>query len=140
MMRLRILKLLFLLCFIAAFAASAAAGFNTYREKDGGFEQGLRGKTFMVSFSVGEDEYTDAITFESNGAFTMAFFSEIEDSSGFYLDLLGILFFAHLSGTLMFDPFSFSFFGVHFNPDIFGITIINFGDSQYINSFSGIES
>ena len=69
----------------------------------------------------------------------MTFFSSIEGSSGFYVDLFGILFFANLSGTLMFDPFSFSFYGIYLNSKLVGVSIIEFGDVRSMGKFHGTE-
>ncbi|KPJ61137.1 MAG: hypothetical protein AMJ42_01220, partial [Deltaproteobacteria bacterium DG_8] len=55
-------------------------------------------------------------------------------------DLFGILFFANFSGSLPVHPFSFSFYGIYLKPNIFGINVINFGDSLYIGSFNGSET
>jgi len=103
-------------------------------------QPGLQGKSFTVTYSIDEEAYTDIITFEPDGSFSMAFFSQSEDSYGFYLDCLGILFCAHLSGTIVFEPFSFSFYGVHLNPTTRGISIIDIGGSRYISIFSGTET
>lgn len=101
---------------------------------------GLQGKSFTITYSIDEEAYTDIITFEPDGSFSMAFFSQSEDSYGFYLDFLGIFFYAHLSGVIVFEPFSFSFCGIHLNPAIRGISIIDIGGSRYLSIFSGTET
>lgn len=135
----RTLKSLLILCFIATFTHPVSAEANSCLKKVHGLELGLRGKSFTVNYPVDEEEYTDTFIFGSDGSFTMDFFSEIENSSGFYLDLLGILFFANFSGSLPSNSFTFSFYGIYLNPDMFGISIINFGDSEYIGCFNGTE-
>jgi len=141
MMDLRSLKPFFTVCVLIATVTSAGATTSTMcGAHEGNVTLSLREKSFMINFSVGEEEYTDTIIFGSEGSFTMDFFGEIEGSSGFYVDLCGVLFFARFSGILAFESFSFNFYGVHLNPHIFGISLINFGDSRYIDKFSGTES
>lgn len=128
-----------MVCLIITFTNPAAAELNPLGEKGHDFTLGVQGKSFTVTFPVGEAEYTDTVTFGPDDSFTMTFFSSIEDSSGFYLDLFGILFFANLSGILMFEPFSFSFYGIYLNSKIVGVSIINFGDARSIGKFNGTE-
>ena len=130
---------LIMVCLITTFTNPAAAGLNPLRGKGYNFTLGVQGKSFTVTFPVGEEEYTDTLTFGSDGSFTMTFFSSIGDSSGFYVALFGILFFANLSGTLMFDPFSFSFYGIYLSSKIGGISIIEFGDVRSVGKFHGTE-
>jgi len=97
----------------------------------------LRGG-FTVTFAMGEDEYTDTL-FGADNSFTIASLAEIENSTGSYLDLLGILFFANFSGSFLDSPFSYSFYGVYLSPAIFGIDIIELSGSVYTGNFSGTE-
>jgi len=133
------MRSLFILCFIASFSNLASAEAIAILAEDNGLKIGLRGKSFTVNFLMDEEEYTDIFIFGSDGSFTMDFFSEIENSSGFYLDLLGILFFANFSGSLPSNAFIFSFYGICLNSEISGISIIDFTGSKYIGHFSGTE-
>lgn len=134
------LKSLFILGLTLCLACSIWAQEETYAENVYEPHLGVQGKSFSVTYSVDEEEYSEIITFEPDGSFSMAFFSQIEDSYGFYFDCLGILFYAHLSGAIVFDPFSFSFYGRYRNSTVFGISIIEFGGSKHISSFSGTVS
>ena len=133
------MRSLFILCFIASFTNLASAEAIAILDEDNGLKIGLRGKSFTVNFPMDEEVYTDTFIFGSDGSFTMDFFSEIENSSGFYLDLLGILFFANFSGSLPSNSFNFSFYGIYLNSEIFGISIIDFISSKHIGHFSGTE-
>lgn len=133
------MRSLFILCFIASFNNLASAEAIAIFDEDNGLKIGLRGKSFTVSFPMDEEEYTDTFIFGSDGSFTMDFFSEIENSFGFYLDLLGILFFANFSGSLPSNSFTFSFYGIYLKSEIFGISIIDFTGSKHIGHFSGTE-
>ena len=133
------MRSLFILCFIASFTNLASAEAITILDEDNGLKIGLRGKSFTVNFPMDEEEYTDTFIFGSDGSFVMGFFSEIENSSGFYLDLLGILFFANFSGSLPTNSFSFSFYGIYLNSEIFGISIIDFTGLKHIGHFGGTE-
>ena len=139
MMNVCTMRSLFILCFIASFTNLASAEAIAILDEDNGLKIGLRGKSFTVSFPMDEEEYTDTFIFGSDGSFTMDYFSEIENSSGFYMDLLGILFFANFSGSLPSNSFTFSFYGIYFNSVIFGISIIDFIGSKHIGNFSGTE-
>ena len=139
MINIHTLKPLFILWLIVNFTSFASPAVALCEVQGNGFTLGVQGKSFNVTFSMDEEEYTDTLTFGSDGCFTMAFFSKIENSSGFYIDLLGVFFFAHFSGSFPTNPFSFSFYGIYLSPDIVGITSINFGGSQYIGNFFGTE-
>ncbi|MBW1855106.1 MAG: hypothetical protein JRJ00_10570 [Deltaproteobacteria bacterium] len=133
------MRSLFILCFIASFTNLASAEAIAILDEDNGLTIGLRGKSFTVNFPMDDEEYTDILIFGSDGSFTMDFFSEIENSSGFYLDLLGIFFFANFSGSLPSNSFTFSFYGIYLNSEIFGMSIIDFTGSKHIGHFSGTE-
>lgn len=126
-------------CLIVCLGSLASAQAIASLEADGDVQIGVRGKSFTVNFPMDEDEYTDTFIFESDGSFIMEFFSKVENSSGFYVDLLGILFFANFSGSLPSNAFSFSFYGIYLNSEIVGFSIIDFIGSKHIGRFSGTE-
>ena len=107
------MRSLFILCFIAFFTNLASAEAIAILDEDNGLKIGPRWSVGVGTCVADEEEYTDILIFGSDGSFTMDFFSEIENSSGFYLDLLGILFFANFSGSLPSNSFTFSFYGIY---------------------------
>jgi len=134
-----ILKTLLILCLTITLTSPVSADLNTPQKGDNDFLFGVRGRSFTVTFSLDEEKYTDVFTFGSDGSFTMDSFSEIENSSGFYRDLLGILFLANFSGSFPVNSFSFSFYGIYLSPNICGINIIHYGGSLYCGTFFGTE-
>jgi len=99
----------------------------------------LRGGSFTVTFAMDGEEYTDIFTFGLDRSFIIASLSEIENSTGYYVDLWGVLFFANFSGSFLESPFSYSFYGLYLSSNIFGINVIELSGSVYTGNFSGTE-
>ena len=129
-----------IICLIAILINTACGNGFANQSEDIFFLPGLlQGKSFAITLNLGEEEFTDIITFAEDGSFTMASLSKIENSSGTYISVCGIVFFANFSGSFPENPFSFGFYGIYLSPNIFGIDAINFFGSKFFGTFSGTE-
>ena len=129
-----------LIILIAIFISSFSVESGAFQKEDSAFSLCLlKGKSFTVTFNLGEDEYSDIITFGEDGSFTMTSLSSIETSVGTYTSFCGILFFANFAGSFPGNPYSFSFYGIYLSPNIFGFDVIDWFGSPFRGTFSGTE-
>lgn len=141
MIRVCMLKTLLIVCLMIIFTGAASAEANSSFITGGVAPLGpLQGGSFTITFTMDEDKFADTITFGSDGTFSIDSLSEIENSTGSYVDLLGILFFANFSGYFLDSPFSYTFYGLYLSPAIAGFNVIELSGTVYTGQFSGTET
>ncbi len=141
MIRVCVLKPFLIVCLIIIFNSAASAEPGSAWIPGSVSPLGpLQGGSFTITFTMDEDKFADTITFGSDGTFSIDSLSEIENSTGSYVDLLGILFFANFSGYFLDSPFSYTFYGLYLSPAIAGFNVIELSGTVYTGQFSGTET